>query len=87
MDANQAEIVRGLRARHHWVLDLSKVGIGCPDLLVWSRTRCRYFLIEIKDGSKPPSKQALTPDQVRFHQSCPEVFVCNSLEAVLKVIN
>lgn len=64
-DANQPEIVKALRAAGASVQHLHSVGAGCPDLV------CGYrgvnYLIEVKDGSKPPSGRALTPDQVAWH--------------------
>jgi hypothetical protein len=71
VDANQGAIVKALRDAGCWVLDLSGVGNGCPDLLVhgpvspWS-----LHLLEIKDGAKVPSARKLTPDQIRFHAGC-----------------
>lgn len=60
-DANQTQIVEYLRRRGASVQILSAVGKGCPDLLVGYRTAT--VPVEIKDGSKPPSRQALTPDE------------------------
>jgi Holliday junction resolvase len=46
LDANHVEIVQGLRQVGATVVDLAKVGKGCPDLLVgW---RGRTYLFEIK---------------------------------------
>jgi hypothetical protein len=55
VDANHADIVKALRAAGCGVLDLSKVGNGCPDLLVHAGVT---VLMEIKDGSKPPSARS-----------------------------
>lgn len=68
VDANQGEIVDALRAAGCGVVSLAAVGHGIPDLLVhgpfypWA-----LLLLEIKDGSKPPSAQKLTDDQEKFH--------------------
>ena len=71
VDANHAEIVGALRSAGCWVLDLSAVGQGCPDLLVHGPTHpWDLVLIEIKDGAKPPSERKLTPAQVKFHAGC-----------------
>ena len=64
-DANHAEIVQILKQAGCTVLDLSAVGKGCPDLAV-GRRGVTYW-IEVKDGSKPPSARALTPDQTQWH--------------------
>ncbi len=65
-DANQPEIVAKLRDLPGVTVQiLSAVGDGCPDLAVGYRGRT--FLLEVKDGSKPPSAQALTDDQQVWH--------------------
>lgn len=65
VDANQAAIVHVLRGLGCTVQPLHTVGAGCPDLLVGFRGR--NFLVEIKDGSKPPSERELTPAQKAWH--------------------
>lgn len=65
VDANQAQIVDALRSCGASVQPLHMVGSGVPDLLVGYRGRTA--LIEIKDGSLPPSKRQLTDDQLRWH--------------------
>ena len=64
-DANQTEIVETLRTVGATVQPLHSVGVGCPDLLVGFRGL--NYLIEVKDGRKPPSERKLTPDQVEWH--------------------
>lgn len=66
-DRNQPEIVAALRKVGATVQSLAAVGDGVPDLLVGFR-RATY-LLEIKDGKKPPSARELTPDQVAWHLS------------------
>ena len=65
VDGNHAEIVAALRAAGCSVLSLHQVGAGCPDVL--AGIDGRNLLIEIKDGSKPPSRRALTDDEIAFH--------------------
>lgn len=65
-DANQAAIVADLRKLGCSVLHLHTVGQGCPDLLVAYKMRGNT-LLEVKDGSKPPSARKLTPAQEKFH--------------------
>lgn len=65
MDANQADIVDALRAYGCSVTHLHAVGNGCPDLLIGIHGKTG--LVEIKDGSKPPSARALTPEQADWH--------------------
>jgi hypothetical protein len=64
VDDNQAEIVEALKAVGCSVQSLAAVGDGVPDLLVGLRGK--NLLMEIKDGSKPPSRRRLTPDQLKF---------------------
>lgn len=64
VDENQKDIVDALRA-HGWsVLSLAPMGKGCPDLLVGCKGV--NLLLEVKDGSKAPSKRRLTEDETRF---------------------
>ena len=67
-DANHAQVVQALRDAGCGVLDLARMGEGCPDLLAHGPTYpWRAILLEVKDGSKPPSARKLTPDQEKFH--------------------
>ena len=78
VDANQAEIVSLFRKLGAAVAITSSAGNGFPDLVVQRLRKRQYgtvvdtMLIEIKDGSLSPSRQALTPEQVKFHS----VFRC-----------
>lgn len=63
-DANHRQIVEFFRSAGASVLDLSRVGDGCPDLLVGYQHQTA--LVEIKDGSKAPSKQQHTELQLLF---------------------
>lgn len=67
VDANQAEIVADLRACGVSVHPAHAMGAGFPDLVCGFRGRT--VLIEIKDGSKPPSARRLTPAQVEWHDA------------------
>ena len=66
IDANHNEIVEALRAIGATVQSLATVGDGCPDILVGYQGA--DYLMEIKDGSKAPSKRRLTPDQIIWRQ-------------------
>lgn len=61
IDSNHREIVRALRDVGVSVQSLAAVGQGVPDLL------CAYrgmnYLLEVKDGSLPPSQRKLTEDE------------------------
>lgn len=63
-DANQDEIVKALRAIGCSVLPTHQLGNGAPDLAVGIRGV--NLMMEIKDGSKPPSEQRLTDDEMTF---------------------
>ena len=85
VDANQPEIVAALRAAGATVQHLHEVGRGCPDILVGFRND--NYLIEIKDGSKPPSARQLTPKEQEWHQEWRGyVTVVESAEDALAVI-
>jgi hypothetical protein len=65
VDDNQGEIVSALRKVGARVQSLAAVGGGVPDLLVGFRGN--IYLMEVKDGAKPPSAQKLTEAQERWH--------------------
>lgn len=65
-DANQQAVIDVLRQVGATVHSLASMGQGCPDLLVGFRGRT--CLMEVKDGSKPPSETRLTPDQFVWHE-------------------
>ncbi|MCC6794146.1 MAG: hypothetical protein IT366_03435 [Candidatus Hydrogenedentes bacterium] len=64
VDANQGEIVAALRQIGASVQPLHTIGQGCPDLLCARGNN--MYLLECKDGKKPPSKQQLTPDEANW---------------------
>jgi hypothetical protein len=82
-DANQASIVRALRDA-----GASVYIIKLPtDLLVGYRGRT--LIVEVKDGDKAPSKQALTKVQSEFMSTWRggPVATVNSVESALRAIN
>ena len=84
-DANQADIVKALLDIGASVQILAAVGQGCPDLLVGLAGR--NFLLEVKNGSKPPSKRKLTPAEAEWHAEWRgQVCVVESVEAALEII-
>lgn len=83
VDDNQPEIVSALRAVGARVECLHGVGGGVTDLLVLFQGD--LFLLEVKDGNKPPSDRKLTPAQVAWHREFanPNLHVvCNVQEAL-----
>jgi hypothetical protein len=63
IDANQNAIVDALRECGATVRIISQ-GAGIPDLLVGYNGYT--ILMELKDGSKPPSARRLTEDEQKF---------------------
>lgn len=64
VDDNQAAVVKALRMIGAAVTPIHMVGRGVSDLLVSFRQR--WFVLEVKDGAKPPSARELTPDEKRW---------------------
>ena len=62
-DDNHNEISNAFEHLGWSVLDIYKIP-NCADIIVgkWKRS----IVIEIKDGSKPPSKRKLTPGEISF---------------------
>ena len=84
VDDNQNEIVQALRQTGGCqVLSLAALGAGVPDLLCYRALH--LYLLEIKDGRKPLSRQKLTPDQINFHRLWP-VHVVTSVDEALKAV-
>lgn len=63
-DANHNDVTDYLQALGWSVFDTSALGYGFPDALVGKPDFCA--VVEIKDGSKPPSQRKLTPDEQKF---------------------
>ena len=86
IDANQTAIVGALRAIGCTVESLAAVGRGVPDLLVGRAGRT--YLIECKDGAKPPSARRLTEDQLTWHgawRGGPLAVVCD-IESAIRAV-
>lgn len=85
VDGNQAEIVKELRRAGATVQHSHAIGHGCPDLIIGFRGE--NFLLEVKDGSKPPSKRRLTPDEEKWHAAwAGQVAIVTSSDEALAVI-
>jgi Holliday junction resolvase len=68
------------------VLHLHTIGKGCPDILVGLNGI--NYLIEIKDGSKPPSKRKLTPDEETFAKNwLGQVCIIKSISEISNIFN
>lgn len=64
VDANHGEIVKALRQAGCSVQSLAQLGKGVPDLLV--ARNGFMWLMEVKDGDKPPSGRKLTEDELSW---------------------
>ncbi len=85
-DANQSAVADAFRRLGCSVLSLASMGKGVPDLLC-ANARLGSFLVEVKDGSKPPSERKLTDDQIAFHRTWPvEIFIVKDVGEVPGVI-
>jgi hypothetical protein len=85
IDSNQPEIVKALRSVGASVQSLADLGKGVPDLLV--AYRGRNYLLEVKDGSLPPSRRRLTEDEQNWHDSWRgQVVIVETIDDALKVI-
>jgi hypothetical protein len=85
VDANQPAIVEALRRVGCEVEVTSTIGGGFPDLIVGYRGV--NHMLEVKDGSKPPSARKLTPDQERWHARWRgRVVVVESVEDALRAV-
>ncbi len=88
VDSNQTAIVKHLRSLGWTVHITSRLGDGFPDLAV-TREGWGSFaaLVEIKDGSKPPSARKLTPAEVAFWKAwdCEPLVVFDPADAEKKL--
>ena len=66
-DTNQTSLVRLFRSLGLSVAIISDLGKGMPDLIISNKRS--NVLIEVKDGSKPPSQRKLTVDEQIFHDN------------------
>lgn len=84
-DCNQARIIEVLRAIGCTVCDTSALGGGYPDLTVGRNGR--NYLLEIKDGDQPPSRQSLTGPEAVFHNEWKgQIAIVNSVETALAAV-
>ena len=86
VDDNQTEIVTALRKSGASVLITSQLK-NCFDILVGFQDV--NYIMEIKDGNKPPSQRKLTPGEQKFKDEWRggEYHIVNSIDEALKIIN
>jgi hypothetical protein len=84
-DDNHMRVINALRDVGASVFSTHQLGGGFPDCVVGFR--CDNYLLEIKDGKKPPSKRKLTDDEVAFMESWKGQYaVVNSAEEALDLV-
>lgn len=85
IDANHADIVKGLRAAGASVQSLAQVGKGCPDLLVGIAGR--NYLLEVKNTKSPVPMRFVTPEQQRWMYAWAGQFcLVTSVEDALMIV-
>lgn len=86
VDANQKEIMGKLRMIPGvTVATTHTIGKGFPDIVIGYKGL--NYLVEIKDGSKPPSQRKLTKDEVSFHSNWTgQLQTCNNFYEILKML-
>jgi hypothetical protein len=83
-DSNHAEIVSAFRKFGCSVLDISQLK-NCGDLVV--AKHLKMAIVEVKDGSKPPSQRRLTKGEEKFMEGWKGLyFVVESLEDVISLV-
>jgi len=85
IDSNQNEIVEALRRCGASVLITSQLK-NCFDILVGYNGI--NYIVEIKDGKKPPSQRKLTQGEIKFRDNWRggKYYVIESVEDALKMI-
>lgn len=84
-DANQAAVTKALRKVGAAVTPIHVVGKGVADLLVSFRNT--WYVLEVKDGEKPPSARELTEDERYWIQEQKaHVAIVNSPEEAVRFI-
>jgi hypothetical protein len=91
-DDNEKEVIAALREAGAYVKQINDKGLF--DLLVaytGPSGREHVLLLEVKDGSKPPSARRLTDAEAKFHEEWPlsNLFIVISAEhavALLKTL-
>jgi hypothetical protein len=87
VDANHKDLMTKLRLIPGIsVASTHTIGKGFPDIVIGYKGL--NYLVEIKDGTKPPSQRKLTQDEVSFHSNWNgQVQICNNFYEVLKMLH
>jgi len=83
-DAGEQDIIKAMREAGAFVKVINDEGTF--DLLCWCNGRT--LLLEIKDGTKPPSARRLTDAEQKFHDTWPgdNLHIVNSVEEALALL-
>ncbi len=86
-DKNQKDIVKELRKIGCKVTITSEVSDFCDLVVGYKR---KLYLVEVKDGTKPPSARKLTPGEIKcknaFELVGVKYWIINSLSEALEMI-
>jgi len=91
-DSNHEAVLTAFRRLGCTVVSTHAIGHGFPDLIVSQRSRTDglgsvSYLVEIKDGTKSPSRRKLTPDEAEFHAHWRgKIYVVQSVDDVPGII-
>ena len=85
-DRNHAEIINALRKIPNLsVFSTHEVGKGFPDIVIGYKGI--NYLIEIKDGNKPPSARKLTDAELQFHSNWKgQIKIVNNFDELLNIL-
>jgi len=83
-DAGEQDIIKAMREAGAYVRAINDEGLF--DLLV--SYRGETLMIEVKDGSKPPSARRLTDAEQKFHDEWPgsDLYIVNSVEEAIALL-
>ena len=84
VDANHQEICKILRDIGASIISLASIGKNCPDLLVGFRGR--NYLLEVKDGTKSPSKDLSDGQRVFLNNWRGHVSIVRSVADAIDVV-
>lgn len=83
-DNGEQDIIKAMRACGAFVKSINDEGTF--DLLCWYNGHT--LLLEIKDGSRPPSARRLTDAEQKFHDEWPgsNLYIINSVQEALDLL-
>ena len=89
-DSNHGDVVKALVGAGCVCTNTHMVGSGFPDICVGFRNDLghpRIILIEVKDGTKSPSRQQLTEDEQKWWNHWPgDAYVVRSAREAVELV-